>query len=547
MTPRRSAGSVAVALLIALVGSSCSGGGSTDQARPPGNLGFSDDWRPSIVVSWNQAAIEAIRHQDKPFPTVVSRSLFIVHQAMYEAYAAMDDRAVGELVPPEIVAAAEQLDPDDLAAVVDQAAYRALADQFESYETDTGTFASHLAAKGVEPADPGTRSPQALGALIAQLVIDYRADDGSEQDRLYHEPDDLDGYTPYEPGHDAGYGSWEPLLVPTGTIADSDGLPIADPIVPDSFEGQRFMTPHWALVEPYALSSADAHRPGPPPLPDSDEPYTDALGHQSTSGEAFVTQMQQVVDLGASLTDEQKIAAEYWADGPSSESPPGHWNLFAQEVAFRDRHDLVDDIRMFHALNAALFDAGVATWDAKRFYDSVRPVTAIPQLFDEIEGWAGPDLGTRTMSGENWRPYQDPTFVTPAFPEYVAGHSAFSAAGAEVLRQFTGTDQFADATTEVPWDRDTVVGPDLLGSYVAVEGSGQFEDVPSDVVTLTWPTFTDAADEAGLSRLYGGIHIQDGDLRGRELGRLVARDAFFKAQQLWLGVAEPVLLVRDSE
>lgn len=548
MALRRAARTVLVLLAATLVAASCSGGSSSggDDAGPPTSLAFTDEWAPSIVVAWNQAGVEAIRHQDKPFPTVVSRSMFIVHQAIYEAYAAMDDRAVGELVPGAMVARAEELSSGELEVVVNHAAHRALSEQFHDYEDETGAFTDLLAELGGEPTPPGSRTAAALGTAIADAVLDYRASDGSEQDRLYHEPVDLDGYSQYEPGEDAGYGSWEPLLVPTGAAVDSNGLPVVDPTAPESFEGQQFITPHWELVEPYSLTSADRYRPGPAPLPDSDEPYVDALGRETTNGEAFEAQMREVVDLGAALTDEHKIIAEYWADGPSSESPPGHWNLFAQEVAHRDQHSLVDDIRMFYVLNAALFDAGIATWDTKRHYDSVRPVTAIPQLFDQIEGWAGPNQGTATMPAEAWRPYQDPTFVTPAFPEYVSGHSAFSAAAAEALRSFTGSDRFADGTTEVPFDRDTEPGPDLVGTYVAVPGSGFFEQIPSETVTLSWATFTEAADEAGLSRLYGGIHIQDGDLRGRELGREVARDAVFKAEQLWLGLADPAVLVRED-
>jgi hypothetical protein len=83
----------------------------------------------------------------------------------------------------------------------------------------------------------------------------------------------------------------------------------------------------------------------------------------------------------AELTDEHKVIAEYWADGPSTETPPGHWCLLAQWVSARDHHGLDQDVVLFFALGGALHDAAVAAWDAKRAFDSVRPVSAIRWLF----------------------------------------------------------------------------------------------------------------------------------------------------------------------
>ena len=121
-----------------------------------------------------------------------------------------------------------------------------------------------------------------------------------------------------------------------------------------------------------------------------------------------------------------------------------------------------------------------------------------------ISSWAGPFQGTRRISGQNWQPYQAATFVTPPFPEFVSGHSTFSAAAAEVLKRFQRSDFFPYAVT-IP------------------AGSSLFEPglVPARDLTLSWSTFSEAADEAGLSRRYGGIHFVDADLEGRKLGRLV--------------------------
>jgi len=98
---------------------------------------------------------------------------------------------------------------------------------------------------------------------------------------------------------------------------------------------------------------------------------------------------------------------------------------------------------MFFALTNAIFDAGIAAWDAKRAYDSVRPVTAISLLFrgKNIHAWGGPEKGTVEMDGSQWIPYQAAAFPTPPFPDFVSGHSTYSAAAARILALWTGSDE----------------------------------------------------------------------------------------------------------
>ena len=122
------------------------------------------------------------------------------------------------------------------------------------------------------------------------------------------------------------------------------------------------------------------------------------------------------------------------------------------------------------------------------------------------------------MDGRFWIPYQLSTFPTPPFPEYISGHSTFSAAGATVLRLFTGSDMFRDSVTFPP-------------------GSSKIEPglTPSSPVTLQWPTFSAAANQAGISRRYGGIHFKAGDLTGRAVGQIVGYEVYNKARRLWMG------------
>jgi len=231
-------------------------------------------------------------------------------------------------------------------------------------------------------------------------------------------------------------------------------------------------------------------------------------------------QAQELINFSANLTDRQKMIAEYWANGPHTELPPGHWDLFAQYVSARDNQSLDDDVKMFFALTNAIFDAGIASWDVKRILDSVRPVTAIPYLFHgtKIRSWGGPGRGTIWMDGSQWIPYQPTTFPTPPFPEYISGHSTFSAAGATILFLWTGSDKFGDSVTFAP------------GSSAVETGI-----TPKNQVTLEWKTFTEAADEAGISRRYGGIHFKAGDLVGRAVGDLVGLQAWIKAQAYFNG------------
>jgi membrane-associated phospholipid phosphatase len=233
-----------------------------------------------------------------------------------------------------------------------------------------------------------------------------------------------------------------------------------------------------------------------------------------------VRQVEDVLHESARLGDREKAIAEYWSDGPASELPPGHWCLLAGWVVERDALGLDDQVKLFFALGNALMDAGITAWDAKRAYDTVRPITAIRTLKagKPIRAWGGPGLGTVQMPGEGWMPFQAATFVTPPFPEYVSGHSTFSMAAATVLARFTGSDRFGHAVT--------------LGA-----GSSRLEPgrSPARPVTLAWPTFTAAADEAGLSRRYGGIHFVDGDLAGRALGREVGERVWARARMLWTG------------
>jgi hypothetical protein len=261
--------------------------------------------------------------------------------------------------------------------------------------------------------------------------------------------------------------------------------------------------PQWGRVKSFALPAANYFRPGPAPL---------------NTNDLFLQRCEQLRGYSAALDDQTKMIAEYWEDGGGTNTPPGHWHAIAQEVSRRDNHTLDDDVKMFFALSNATMDAGIAVWEAKVFYDCVRPITALRYTFSgkAIQAWGGPGKGTVTMNGDDWLPY----ITTPGFSEYVSGHSTFSAAAAEILKRFTGSDRLDKTVTFAP-------------------GSSRIEPnvSPQAKVSLYWATFSDAADSAGLSRRIGGIHFEDADLRGRTIGRQIAVAVWEKANAYINGTA----------
>jgi hypothetical protein len=290
--------------------------------------------------------------------------------------------------------------------------------------------------------------------------------------------------------HPIDMNHWQPLIY-VGSTGD--------------FTTQMFTAAQWSYVTPFAMSSGDEFRgvakSMPPALYGSDE---------------YRAQAEELIKLSAGLTDEQKMMAEYWSDGSDSVSAPARWNAFAQWVSARDHHSLDDDVKMFFALNNALLDASIAAWDMKREFDSVRPVTAIAVLFHgtKIRAWGGPRRGTVEMDGADWIPYQEASLPTPASPEYVSEESTYAGAAASILAAWTGSDHFGDSVT-------------LPAGSSRVEQ----ETTPAHPVVLTWQTFTDAADEAGASGRYSGIHFRRAEVAGRMLGQLVAQKAWSRAQR----------------
>jgi hypothetical protein len=486
----------------------------------------------------------------------------MLHTAMFDAWASYDPEAVRVSFDAEGDNAAleDGLEVTDAhkAKAMSYAAATVLLELFPDQQPLVATLMEDRLGFSLE--DDGS-AEAAVGLDAAEDLLALRRDDGAQAASDY-EPVNPDPTTIND------IARWTPENVP---IDPEDGDP-----------EQAFLTPKWGGVESFALpenadGSTDHEAVRPlPPQPFFTEAFADAtvdveagtiklaeaatiagVDHAAGAEIAvtpdlvgtvinpeFIAQAEHIVEISANLSDEQKIIAEFWEDGSGTAFPPGTFMSFAHFVSARDDHSLDADAKLFLAMGNAVMDAGIATWDAKVHYDYVRPVRAIRDLgelgligeegVDEltgerghvIEAWGGIDpetgagLGTRTILAENFDTFQRPEAdPSPPFAEYTSGHSGFSAAGAAVVRLFTGSDEFG-------------------GSVAFTPGSTQFENgVPEETVELAWATFSEAADEAGLSRLYGGIHFEEGDVRGRELGREVGDAAFELAQSFVDGTA----------
>jgi hypothetical protein len=467
----------------------------------------------NVVIQWNNAALQAIRDTHYG-PPMVARALAILHTCIYDAWTPYDP--IARPTQPNNVPKLAHGSAAIKAQSISYAAYRALVDLFPQ-PSERPLFDNLLASLGYDPndtANTNTHTPSGKGNVCAQAVLDFRHTDGSNQLGDLHPGaySDYTGYVPVNPSTQINDPNQWQALRPAGATAD-----------------QTYIAPFWGNVIPFALTSETQF---PPPSGQPETTPTPYYGPGVTPGPGCVSQAQQILAYSAGLTDTQKVIAEYWADGPNSELPPGHFNLFAQFVSARDGHTLDDDVKMFFALTNAVLDASIACWGAKRLYNSVRPITAIHYLWgrggpfagQQVRAWAGPYLGTQLIDGGTWLPYQPLTVVTPPFPEYYSGHSTFSAAGAEILKRFTGSDTFGDSFTQQAGT--SRVEPRTYDGNGTIVQAG----TPASDVTLSWATFSEAADQAGLSRRYGGIHFIEGDLAGRAIGRLVAGQAWDKAQ-----------------
>ncbi len=629
----------------------------------------------SVARTWNEENLAAIRI-DRPNPPVHARNLFHVAVAMYDAWAAYDDQAVGYLHHERVTAAdllAQRRQDAETAAAflrplaasnlpglrnaaialrrymastryltisaadieasrreaISHAAYRVLRSRylnsFSAFATSQ-RLDKRLRSLGYSAANIGTsgNSAAAVGNRIAASILAWGLADGSNQAGSYRDPD----YFNPQPELIVLEGGIAQAGIPAGTDPNRwQPLAFDNPETQNQFPGellQSFVGVTWLNTLPFALTRAT---PGVPWLdpghgfsrlgsPTDQEYKQGALDLLWASSRL---NSQEIIDISpgpggygnnplgedtgsgyelnpvtgkpyhanrVELGNFARVLAEFWADGPDSETPPGHWHKIANQVS-DSRHlerriggigEKVDrlewDVKLYFAVAAATHDAACAAWSLKRYYESPRPITMIrymaslgqssdpdlPSYHPDglplepgvaelvtaetaapggrhhgvgnpgeivVYSWPGepPERDKQTnhvrwIRALEWIPYQRKTFISPAFPGYISGHSTFSRAAAEILAAYTGS----------PWF------PRGMGTFIARKNKFLvFERGPSQTVVLQWASYFDAADQAGLSRRFGGIHVSEDDYHGRVVGSQTGQQVWALVSRYWDG------------
>ncbi|MEM7230067.1 MAG: vanadium-dependent haloperoxidase [Planctomycetota bacterium] len=604
----------------------------------------------SVARDWNELLLESIR-KDFARPTVHARNLFHSSVAMYDAWAIYDTTASTYLTHERRVSGTPELDRHE---TLSYAMYRILRHRFATSPGAAVMYPQYdalMLSYGYDTAitTEAGLTPAALGNRIATNVLRYGLNDNSNEIFDYANQVYLPINDPLVPGLPGNPDMvdpqrWQPLaldfFVDQGGNVIVGGFPEA-------------LSPEWGQVWAFALKPEDRsinqrdgydwwmyHDPGPPPVLGgaTDFEYKDGFEEvlefsskldpstgvmidispasrgNSTVGTNDGTGYAMNPVLGTPYAtnsvpegDYFRVLAEFWADGPDSETPPGHWvdiaNYVTDELVAGSPilppakgvmppiaaapGSLEWDVKMYFAMSGAMHDSAVTAWGVKGWYDFLRPISAVrymgelgqctdmghptydpnginlipgvielitpassapgerhqllaPWVGDiAVQAWRGPDYipdpetftaGVGWIRLANWWPYQRPSFVTPPFPGYVSGHSTYSRAAAELLTAFTGS----------PWF------PNGKGTFFAEMNEYLvFEEGPSVDVTLEWASYYDAADESGLSRLYGGIHPRADDFPGRLMGQEVGIDAFDYAETFFDGT-QPVPCKGDS-
>jgi len=616
----------------------------------------------SVAREWNEALLSAIR-RDFARPTVHGRNLFHTSVAMYDAWAVYDDEAetyfLGKTVdgfecpftpltvlPNDIEAAQEE--------AISYAAFRLLRHRFQNspgafltLNNLNNLFANLGYNAGFTSVDYSTGSPAALGNYIAQQLIAFGLQDGSNEQfdyaNQFYEPVNEPLIVEFPGNPDiTDYNRWQPLTL--SVFVDQSG---------NVFPGNTpaFLGPEWGAVAPFALEPEDLtiyerdgnpyyvyHDPGPPPYLDTttggglsaEYQYTFSLvaawsSHLSPDDgvmwdispgnignvavEDYPTTIEGLRDFydlvnggdvghGHAMNpvtgepyepqmvprgDYARVLAEYWADGPDSETPPGHWFTILNTVnddpnlvrQFGGQGEILEplewNVKTYFTLGGAMHDAAITVWGIKGWYDYLRPVSAIRAMADLGQS-TDPDLPSYHPGGI---PLLDGLIALVNAGDPLAGNMGQNI-GKIKLNAWRGPDfvtipEIQDAGVGWilaenwwPYQRPTFVSPNFAGyisghstfSRAAAEimtaitgdpffpgGVGRFEapqneflvfeDGPSIDLTLEWATYRDASDQCSLSRIWGGIHPPVDDIPGRLIGIDIGIAAFEHAEALF--------------
>ncbi|MPY97968.1 MAG: hypothetical protein GEU97_08200 [Actinophytocola sp.] len=298
-----------------------------------------DSAKDTVVVRWNDVVLDAIAESSLG-PPMIARATAVVHTCVYDAWTAYQPIAVGTQLDLGEKRPLWEWTAANKREAVSYAAYTAAVDLLPDAKA---RFDALLADLGYSTSAMSTAARTGVSACNA--VLSFRHHDASNQ--LGHLGGGPYGdYTDYEPVNDpmvvsepldpatiTDLNRWQPLIYPG---RDSDTV-----------KTQHYIAPQWGHVTPFALTSWDQYEIEPPAKYGTEE---------------FVAQAEEIIHYAANLTDRQKVIAEYWADGPGTSQPPGHWAQIGEFVSRRDNHTLDDDVKLFFALTNAVVDASIASW-----------------------------------------------------------------------------------------------------------------------------------------------------------------------------------------
>jgi len=244
----------------------------------------------------------------------------------------------------------------------------------------------------------------------------------------------------------------------------------------------RGLFPGWGAQKPWVMKNKQDFRA---------QEFPD---HRSPE---FAEQFHKIKAMGVHnstiRTIDQTEIAFFWEDGPRGATPPGHFQIIAMKVLQGRNYSLLEQARLFAMLSMGQADAAITTWDSKYAHDIVRPETSIRFRADDFDN----PLIKKSDAQSNWRSL----IFTPDFPAYTSGHSVFGAVSARIIANFIGTDS-VPFTLNPP---DLVNWPRQLGNK-------------SRAFTGLW----EAAEENGLSRIYGGVHWDHDNIEGLNIGKRLA-------------------------
>jgi len=383
----------------------------------------------NAILYWNEQALNATRLSRNP-PPMSSLLLATYHVAIFDTVNGIARTHHGWLINDPAPPGA------NMDAAIASASFMVLNAFWGQISNPRNFQTAYDEALAAIPDNQSRTDGIAWGRQVAQAVIAARANSG------YNKP--IPGF----------YSSTEP-----GKWRET----------PSAFRPATL--PHWGHVTPFVMISPEQFR-APPPHPVTSKEHAEELAYVAKVGPRD----------GAERTEYQTLSTPFWADDLGTATPPGHWNIIAQDLARRSKLSVPDTARLFALLNMAEADAAISCWETKFFYRTWRPETG----GRELDHTLNPDAVSK--------PDFIPNMPSPSFPSYTSGHSTFSAAGARILALFFGTD--------------------------AIEFTLTSEGLPGAV--RTYKKLSDAQHEAGMSRVWGGIHIMSDNLEGQRAGLKIA-------------------------